>query len=93
MFSRRSTFLRELQYQVVQRDGTRCSCCGVETLVKNSPVWRAMKEPHRYERTVDHIIPRSLGGKDEVSNLRLCCRSCNSRKGTRPVQTFGHVRY
>jgi 5-methylcytosine-specific restriction endonuclease McrA len=29
---------------------------------------------------VDHILPRQLGGTDELSNLALACRSCNERK-------------
>jgi len=30
--------------------------------------------------TVDHIIPRSLGGSDEIDNLALACRRCNERR-------------
>ncbi len=29
--------------------------------------------------TVDHIVPQSLGGSDQVDNLALCCRRCNER--------------
>lgn len=29
---------------------------------------------------VDHILPRVLGGTDELTNLALSCRSCNERK-------------
>lgn len=33
--------------------------------------------------TLDHIYPWSLGGPDTVENLRVLCRTCNSRKGAR----------
>lgn len=30
--------------------------------------------------TIDHIIPVSLGGSDEIQNLALACRRCNERR-------------
>lgn len=30
--------------------------------------------------TVDHVIPRSLGGGNRIHNLKLACRSCNEAK-------------
>ena len=33
--------------------------------------------------TIDHIIPRSKGGKDTWQNLVACCTSCNIRKGNK----------
>jgi hypothetical protein len=30
--------------------------------------------------TIDHLIPRSVGGSDEVDNLALACRRCNERR-------------
>lgn len=30
--------------------------------------------------TIDHLIPRSLGGSDQMSNLALACRRCNERR-------------
>ena len=30
--------------------------------------------------TVDHLIPRSLGGSDDLDNLALACRRCNERR-------------
>lgn len=35
------------------------------------------------ELTIDHKKPWSLGGRTVLSNARLTCRACNSRKGNR----------
>jgi 5-methylcytosine-specific restriction endonuclease McrA len=33
--------------------------------------------------TVDHIVPRRLGGDDNMDNLQVLCSGCNSSKGGR----------
>ena len=33
--------------------------------------------------TVDHFLPLSLGGQDNISNVVLACERCNRRKGGR----------
>jgi len=35
----------------------------------------------KYRATWDHIIPRSKGGIDDLSNLQLAHAYCNKRKG------------
>ena len=34
--------------------------------------------------TKDHIVPRSRGGKDHLSNYQPMCATCNTKKGNRP---------
>lgn len=37
---------------------------------------------------VEHIVPKSRGGSDRVSNLTLACEPCNKEKGSDPIETF-----
>jgi 5-methylcytosine-specific restriction endonuclease McrA len=39
--------------------------------------------------TVDHVIPRSKGGKHSWDNVVIACESCNSRKGDRFLHQVG----
>ena len=39
---------------------------------------------------LDHLLPRSRGGPDRVSNLVLACDSCNQQKGNRTAAEFGY---
>jgi 5-methylcytosine-specific restriction endonuclease McrA len=54
---------------VLERDGNRCQYCGKFT-----------NRPH-----IDHVKPRSKGGKDTLSNLRVACPACNLRKSDQLV--------
>ena len=35
--------------------------------------------------TIDHLVPRSKGGSDEVENLQILCRHCNGEKGVKII--------
>ena len=39
--------------------------------------------------TIDHVQPRSRGGKDTWENLVACCLRCNNVKGDRTPQEMG----
>lgn len=41
------------------------------------------------DSTIDHIIPRSRGGKHIWENLILCCKKCNTKKGNKLPQEAG----
>jgi len=40
-----------------------------------------LRETGLEEPTLDHIIPRSKGGSNEIGNLRLVHRRCNEDRG------------
>jgi 5-methylcytosine-specific restriction endonuclease McrA len=35
--------------------------------------------------TVDHVVPKALGGTSSWRNCVACCRPCNARKGKKPL--------
>ena len=41
---------------------------------------------HYRNITIDHIVPQSQGGSDDLENLQLLCGACNSTKGNRTQQ-------
>ena len=38
--------------------------------------------------SLEHLVPRSLGGKDVIENCVLACKKCNSRRGTMTPEEF-----
>ena len=39
---------------------------------------------------VEHIIPKSRGGSNRISNLTLACEPCNLQKNNRTAEEFGY---
>jgi 5-methylcytosine-specific restriction endonuclease McrA len=38
--------------------------------------------------TLDHVVPRAVGGPTVAANLVTCCRRCNETKAGWPVDLF-----
>ncbi len=64
----------EVKQYLLQKWGHRCAYCGTG----NIPL------------QIEHIIPKSRGGTDRVSNLTLSCEDCNQRKNNLTAVEFGH---
>ncbi len=54
---------------IFARDSNRCQYCG--------------KKFSTTELSLDHVIPRSQGGKTTWDNVVCCCLNCNVKKGGR----------
>ena len=39
---------------------------------------------------IEHIIPKSRGGSNRVSNLTIACTDCNVKKGNQTAEEFGY---
>jgi hypothetical protein len=63
---------------VKERDGFTCAIC-FKDFKTNSDV------------TLDHWIPRSAGGSEDVSNLRLAHKKCNAWKSDRIPNEDGSI--
>lgn len=55
-----------VRYNVLKRAKHRCELCG--------------GHEDRVALHVDHIIPRSKGGADDISNFQALCMTCNTNK-------------
>ena len=64
--------VRYSRTNVFTRDKFTCQYCG--------------DQPHRSELNLDHVIPRSLGGRTTWENVVCSCVNCNRRKGGRTPQ-------
>lgn len=63
-----------LRTSIYERDGWVCQLCG-------DPVDPDAAPRTRGYASLDHVIPRSRGGSDEASNLRLAHMGCNADRG------------
>ncbi len=44
--------------------------------------------PSKENLTIDHVKPKSKGGKNTWENLATCCGSCNLEKGNMPLSEY-----
>lgn len=73
---RKPNHLRAFIPAIVARDGNACGIC-------QETVDLTIRYPDPASPSVDHVIPRSKGGADDLTNYQLACLGCNVRKRDR----------
>lgn len=66
----------EVREYLLEKWGRTCAYCGAT----NVPL------------EVEHMIPKSRGGSDRVSNLSLACHDCNQEKDNRTVEEYAALK-
>ena len=61
---------------VIDRDLGRCRFCGTQT-------------GGRWRPTIDHLIPKVIGGGNNIDNLVVACFRCNQQKRGRTPDEAG----
>ena len=65
--------IRLTRREIFRRDGYTCQYCGKKAV----------------DLTVDHVIPRHMGGPHRWNNVVVACSVCNHRKGGRTLEDAG----
>jgi 5-methylcytosine-specific restriction endonuclease McrA len=73
-YQRGDLFGWEVRSYVLEKFQHSCAYCG--------------RGETRFE--LDHVLPRSRGGSNRVSNLALSCHDCNVAKGNQTASEYGH---
>ena len=70
---------KEKRLAIYLRDGLACAYCGGSV-------------EDGWPLTLDHLRPRSKGGKNEATNLVTACALCNAERGAKPLSVFARSR-
>lgn len=79
---------REVRFSrknIFERDNYTCQYCGIKPPTKT----QALKWMEKNQLNLDHIVPRSRGGKTLWSNIVTACYKCNSKKGNSTLEELG----
>lgn len=72
----RSLITCDLRRALGERDGWQCGLC-------REAIDPELHHPDPRSASIDHVLPRALGGLDVESNLQIAHLVCNERKGKR----------
>ncbi len=70
-------YKKTIKKYIYERDGRKCHFC--------------RKELSFRQISLDHYLPRSMNGPDDIYNMVLCCKKCNKYKKNRIPSDYESV--
>lgn len=65
-----------IRVRLAESQNWKCCWCGCECVAESNC---------QNSATIEHVVPRSLGGSDDWDNLAMACNKCNHRRGIKSV--------
>ena len=65
----RKAINNSIKYDIMKRDNFKCQYCGKSPAIDSNVILE-----------IDHILPVSKGGTNEIENLKTICKDCNIGK-------------
>lgn len=68
-----------LRCRLSEAQNWKCCWCGCDTTDERKK---------SNSSTIEHVLPKSLGGLDTWDNLAMSCNKCNNTRGNKTVEEF-----
>lgn len=73
-----------LRTRLAEAQNWRCAYCGIKCTDEREI---------GHSATIEHIVPRSIGGRDVWENMVMACKNCNSNRSSVPLEDFLNSKY
>ncbi len=83
-FRKSARWKRARAAEIARRDGPDCWLC-------TRPIPKVPKRPGQ-RASIEHLVARAHGGRNELANLALCHDACNRHLGDRPINVKLKIR-
>lgn len=96
----RRKLLRKKLHKLLKQQNSQCFYCGCPLIKRGTVVHKrhmfdnktgrlvTMEGGVFYAATIDHLVPKCMGGTDNDNNLVAACMPCNNKKGAKPLSSM-----
>lgn len=81
-------YRQKLIYKIKAGIEVLCGICNQPIVLPGHPDYKPIKKGGLGELTLDHIIPKYLGGKNGLDNMQPAHKRCNSIRGHKDLEVI-----